>query len=99
MMQDLLKDQLSCVSGFKRHEYKYLLSPDIVENVHKFIRRYLEVDEYADIDNGNMYTVRSIYFDSIDFKCYYEKIGGFPNREKFRIRTYNHKGMNGPIYL
>lgn len=42
--------------------------------------------------------MRSIYFDSPDFACYHEKLGGQRRREKFRIRTYNGP-QSAPFFL
>lgn len=39
--------------------------------------------------DGN-YLIRSLYFDTPDDKALMEKISGVDNREKFRIRLYNH---------
>jgi len=36
------------------------------------------------------YFIRSLYFDTPDNKALLEKISGVDNREKFRIRLYNH---------
>ncbi len=36
------------------------------------------------------YTVRSIYFDSLDLKHYYEKINSMKHRKKVRLRGYDY---------
>ena len=73
-----------------RYEFKYLLRPEVAERVVDFLAPYLEMDEHCRGRDSNSYTVRSIYFDSPDFECFHEKLGGQKHREKFRIRTYNH---------
>lgn len=39
---------------------------------------------------SGMYNIRSLYFDDIHNRCYYENENGTSPREKFRIRIYNH---------
>jgi len=87
------------ISGFTRYEYKYLIKPEQARQIAEFLAPYLEVDKYAESDDGNLYTVRSLYYDSPDFKCHYEKIAGLSNREKFRLRTYNYDHTRAPIFL
>jgi hypothetical protein len=55
----------------------------------RFAASHLEMDRYSQGLPRNRYTVRSIYYDSPDFRCYYEKANGDQNRRKFRIRSYN----------
>lgn len=81
-----------------RYEFKYLLRPELAERVVDFLTSYLEMDKYCRANDTNAYTVRSIYFDSPDFECFHEKLGGQKYREKFRIRTYNHSD-SAPLLL
>ncbi|MDQ3535490.1 MAG: polyphosphate polymerase domain-containing protein [Bacteroidota bacterium] len=52
---------------------------------------FLRPDIMAKSKKGEIpeYTVRSIYFDSPDFNSYYEKVEGYKDRKKLRIRGYN----------
>ena len=45
------------------------------------------------------YTVRSIYFDSKNLSCYYEKREGVMLRRKFRIRGYNDLSENNWVIM
>ena len=70
-----------------RHEYKYLLS-DLEDRV--IARRAASImapDPHAGPDG--QYAIRSLYFDSIDDRCFFENEDGTDPREKFRIRIYN----------
>lgn len=96
-MKELLENK--DISGFTRFEYKYLLKPKQAREIAEFLSPYLEVDSYVDTNEGNTYTVRSLYFDSPGFRCYHEKIAGLSNREKFRLRTYNYDHTQAPIFL
>ncbi len=71
-----------------RHEDKYkitFLEGIVLSNRLKALFRN---DHHAD-ENG-IYTVNSLYFDTIDDQALQEKINGINEREKFRIRYYNH---------
>ena len=71
-----------------RHEDKYkitFLEGIVLSNRLKALFRN---DHHAD-ENG-IYTVKSLYFDTIDDQALQEKINGINEREKFRIRYYNH---------
>jgi hypothetical protein len=46
----------------------------------------LKRDSYA---NNGFYTVRSMYFDNYENRCFYENENGVEPREKYRIRIYN----------
>jgi hypothetical protein len=72
-----------------RLEYKYLVPLSYMDKLRADLLKYLEPDEYAAVRPGHEYTVRSVYLDSHDYKCYYEKLDGIHTRKKFRIRGYN----------
>ena len=78
------------VSG--RHEFKYLIRSDRNGDVARFLQTHLELDKYSHGRPRNRYTVRSVYYDSPGFRCYYEKANGDQNRRKFRVRSYNQSG-------
>ena len=71
-----------------REEKKYLISYD------QFIKysAYLESVMISDEHNGNGffgYQIRSLYFDTLDDKDYYEKFDGISIRRKIRLRVYD----------
>jgi hypothetical protein len=72
-----------------RLEYKYLVPFASMDRLRADLLTYLAPDEYAAVRPGFEYTVRSIYLDSYDYKCYFEKLDGIHTRKKFRIRGYN----------
>lgn len=82
-----------------RLEYKYLVPVEQTSRLRTDLLRYLTPDEYAAARPGHEYTVRSIYMDSPDFKCYYEKLDGIQKRKKFRIRGYNTSSDNSAIFF
>jgi SPX domain protein involved in polyphosphate accumulation len=82
-----------------RLEYKYLVPVAYLDRMRQDLSRYLAPDAYAVLRPGHEYTVRSIYFDSHDYKCYYEKLDGIYTRKKFRIRGYNSFEEKSPIFF
>jgi len=72
-----------------RHEFKYLIRSERCDEIASFLAPHLELDKYSQSRPRDSYTVRSIYYDSPYFTCYYEKFNGEKNRRKYRVRTYN----------
>jgi len=54
-------------------------------------------DSYA-VKNGGEYTVRSIYFDTPELECYFQKLAGVKRRNKVRLRGYN-TDERGEVFL
>lgn len=69
-----------------RHEWKHELSEADLLVLRSRLRALMQPDPHA--VNG-IYTVRSLYFDTLDDRVLREKINGISVREKFRIRLYN----------
>jgi hypothetical protein len=72
--------------NFKRHELKYYLSDIQTERLLRQLACFMDLDPNCRSLSG--YRVRSLYFDSIDDECLYEKQSGFLQRKKFRLRIY-----------
>lgn len=71
-----------------RFETKYRVSTTQYLALRNAIKPYLQPDPFTKYAPDHRYLVRSLYFDTRDFKLYNEKIDGVCNRMKFRIRTY-----------
>lgn len=82
-----------------RLEYKYLVPLHCIDELRKDLLTYLNYDEYASLRPNHEYTVHSIYLDSYDYKCYYEKLDGIHTRKKFRIRGYNKPEDASKVFL
>ena len=78
-----------------RHEYKYVC--DAMQNavLKTRARGILKSDEHAGVDG--FYRIRSLYFDDLEDRCYYENESGIGERDKYRLRIYN--GNNNRITL
>lgn len=72
-----------------RHEIKRLLSPAQRLLLEQRIRAVMPRDIHSG-DDGS-YSIRSIYFDTATDRAYTEKEAGISEREKIRIRFYNHQ--------
>ncbi|MEO0226012.1 MAG: polyphosphate polymerase domain-containing protein [candidate division WOR-3 bacterium] len=70
-------------------EYKFLVPLDTIDSIRQTIMPYVEFDTYTKRRKEKRYTVRSIYYDTRTFDCYEEKVEGFLEKKKFRIRSYN----------
>ena len=69
-----------------RLEYKYLVPNERLAELRSEFLPFFEVDGYA---QQNEYTVRSVYYDTVDFDNYYEKMNAIKVRKKLRIRGYD----------
>jgi len=84
--------------AFGRFEFKYIIPAQISALLEQELRDFMEIDPYCQARPDRSYLVRSLYFDSPDYDCYYEKTDGLLDREKFRLRTYDEPGSS-PCYL
>lgn len=71
-----------------RHEYKYMISRESAELLRLRLPHFMRRDPHA--GPTGRYTIRSLYFDDLDFTAFYEKVSGIDNRTKYRIRCYNY---------
>jgi SPX domain protein involved in polyphosphate accumulation len=77
----------------ERFEYKYPLSSPVYRRLTAALRPYARHDEYSRRNADHRYYVRSLYFDTSDYRAYAEKVTGESNRIKLRIRTYARKAV------
>ena len=71
---------------FKRHELKYYLNEIQSDSALHQLSKLMDMDINCNRLEG--YKVRSLYFDSIDDECLYQKQSGHLLRKKIRLRTY-----------
>ena len=69
-----------------RKELKFIVSDTTLLDVRNRINGIMTYDRHQ---NGDHYRIRSVYFDSHDYRCYRENLAGVSPREKYRIRTYD----------
>ncbi|MGV6826021.1 MAG: polyphosphate polymerase domain-containing protein [bacterium] len=71
---------------FKRYELKYYISDIESDTLATKLTHLMQTDPNAVDDKG--YRVRSLYYDSLNDECLYEKQSGLLHRRKYRLRTY-----------
>lgn len=81
-----------------RLEYKYLVPLEELSRLRQAISPFVEADEYAQNETGE-YTVHSVYFDTFSLDYYYQKVAGIQHRKKIRVRGYNERERDTPVFL
>lgn len=75
-----------------RHEYKYPI------NKSQMVLEEMKISAVAykdkNVGENGYYNIRSLYFDDYYNSCYMDNMNGTDNREKYRIRIYNHCAKN-----
>lgn len=74
-----------------RQEIKQLLTPVQTILLQQRIAAILPPDEHSGADES--YTIRSVYFDTLEDSAYEEKDAGISEREKIRIRFYDYSSQ------
>ena len=73
--------------NIKRYELKYYISNLEYYNLANKLEYILKPDAYSTPKKG--YFIRSLYFDSHDDECLYQKQSGDMFRAKYRMRIYD----------
>lgn len=73
----------------------------MMDSLRERISSFVVPDSYTkwDTHGHRQYTVRSIYFDSLNLSCYAEKHEGVMLRKKFRIRGYNDQTSKSQVVM
>ncbi len=71
-----------------RHELKYLINLEQRQTVSAALLDWLQPDAHGD---GGSYTITSLYYDTADYRAYWDKVEGHKVRRKVRVRTYGDK--------
>ena len=71
-----------------RFEYKYILDHHRYYRIANAIVPYFTRDGISRRAPGRKYLVRSLYFDTYDYRAYQEKMTGVSQRAKWRLRCY-----------
>jgi hypothetical protein len=79
------------IRRFNRFELKYLLTLEEAQRFKTALRAYLVPDEHGGEDGR--YMLNSLYYDSPNLRCYWEKQDGVRYRRKLRIRHYGSDGL------
>lgn len=74
------------IRKFNRFELKYLITHQQASQFKHDLLAYLTPDEHGGAQGS--YGLASLYYDSPDYRCYWEKLDGIKFRRKLRIRHY-----------
>lgn len=75
----------------QRYELKYLLHHDHADAVIVDLAAYMAFDPHG--DRRGHYRISSLYFDTPNYKAYWDKVEGHKYRRKVRVRVYG----DGPV--
>lgn len=85
---------------FQRYEFKYFLPKSKADKIIPALLNYMEWDPYIKGSGRDYYPVLSLYFDSPDFGCFWDKESGIADRKKLRFRFYeNNIQSSTPVFL
>lgn len=74
-----------------RHEIKYLVSEAQIQILRNRISVMMKMDPH--IGPTGKYTIRSLYFDDYENRCFCENVNGTDPREKYRLRIYDQSAQ------
>jgi SPX domain protein involved in polyphosphate accumulation len=74
------------IRSFNRFELKYLVTAENARTIERDLALHLLPDSHG--DGAGDYRIASLYFDSPDRRCYWEKVEGIRFRRKLRLRRY-----------
>jgi len=72
--------------SFRRFEFKYHLPRALADRLVPQLLNYMDWDPFA--QEKEFYRVNSLYWDSANFQAFHDKLDGYFERKKIRIRYY-----------
>lgn len=83
---------------FRRFEFKYFVEKEIADLLIPKLLMHMDYDPF--VRDGEDYECHSVYMDTDGLKAYHEKIDGYLNRKKVRIRSYKREfAPNDPLFF
>jgi hypothetical protein len=86
-----IADALSGRRLWHRYEIKYLISESQAAAIAQFVRPFMRLDRYCQLQPKRAYPIVSLYLDSDDLQLCRESMTGKKNRFKLRIRSYTDR--------
>jgi hypothetical protein len=80
-----------------RHELKYAVPLEQASQLFKALESYCVPDPYA--GEGGSYEVSSLYYDTQDFRFYWDREESVGFRRKLRLRSYNSEGKSTGTFI
>ena len=72
-----------------RFEAKYILDHFRYYRIRNALSALCRLDRFSQASPDRCYLVRTLYFDTVDYNAYSEKLAGTYERNKIRIRSYS----------
>src|SRR3989344_2353489 len=82
---------------FQRFEFKYFLPKSQARPLVAALLPYMNWDPYARETGKGYYRVNSLYFDTADYACFWDKEAGVADRKKLRLRYYGDALQNDSV--
>jgi hypothetical protein len=80
---------MTTIRSAQRYELKYLVHHSQATELAVALADHMLPDEHGDSQGG--YLVTSLYYDTVNYKAYWDKIDGHRNRRKLRVRIYGDR--------
>jgi len=74
-------------NGLGRYELKYVLDQSQYQALFGVLAGHMQPDPHG--DEAGRYLVTSLYYDTQDYKAYWDKMDGLRFRRKLRLRVYD----------
>lgn len=82
-----------------RVEYKYIISPERAAILSDLLDTLMIKDPHQDPSHHAGYPVTSVYYDTLNYDFYHEKIEGEYFHRKARLRTYGLEPFKGTSFF
>ena len=84
------------IKHLDRFELKCILPRDVADSIAKDLSAYLRPDAHS--DSAGQYAITSLYYDTVDYRAYWDKIQGHRLRRKVRLRVYGNRAVTAETY-
>lgn len=84
--------------NLERYELKYLISPDLVEPISRFVESYCQMDHYSEVAEDHYYTINSLYLDTPRLYLLQYKESADALSFNMRVRSYG-SGEKPPYFF
>jgi hypothetical protein len=79
------------IKAFNRRELKFIIRTDQMQPFIDSITPFLNRDSHS--GKAKFYKITSLYYDTQDYRAYWEKVEGLKHRRKLRIRVYGETAV------
>lgn len=84
--------------NLERYELKYLISPQMIDPISRFVEAYCHMDHYSEVSPDHFYTINSLYLDSPNLYLLRYKESADAFSFNMRIRSYG-SGEKPPYFF